>query len=442
MSLKSGLLILQRAVFFLLAVVLAGSCEVSPTTIGTDMLPSNDYVHISSTDTLSIWSYTMFDPRMPTNDPSVALVGDIHDDYYGTTTGEFVSQLRLGGGWPGGLQTIDSVKLFLSFTVVHGGSTDQGSYLRISEIANQLYTDSTYYSDNQTDTTDFSVAVQLPVLTADTANSISVSLPVKFGEYLIRDTSLLFYSNTKPDFRSYFKGIYMRMSRSSNPLLVAFSLVSQVPSGGEYQNFFVLYMHDTAFVKNRYYFILDPIHPNACYNRILRDFSTADPNKKIEHINDMNYRDTLSYMQYLNGVYTKLVFPGLDSIKKLLGNSKFSINKARITLPVYYDGDQFTVNTVPSKLRLRYTDSDSTKADVPDYDIGSSNAFFDGNLHKLDSSYYFNIPTFIQNYLEDKTNTYKPELDVYQGAVGLKNVILKANASKTPVKFEMTYTKF
>jgi hypothetical protein len=201
-------------------------------------------------------------------------------------------------------------------------------------------------------------------------------------------------------------------------------------------------MHDTAYVKSRYYFILDPIHPNACYNRVLRDFSTADPNKKIEHINDMNYRDTLSYMQYLNGVYTKLVFPGLDSLKKLLGSSKFSINKARITLPVYYDGDQFTVTTVPSSLRLRYKDSDSTKADVPDYDIGSSHAFFDGNLHKLDSTYYFNIPTFIQNYLEDKTNTIKPELDVYQGAAGLKNVILKANASKTPVRFEMTYTKF
>ena len=33
-------------------------------------------------------------------------------------------------------------------------------------------------------------------------------------------------------------------------------------------------------------------------------------------------------------------------------------------------------------------------------------------------------------------------LKYYQGPTGLNSVILKANASKSPVKFEMTYTKF
>ena len=150
----------------------------------------------------------------------------------------------------------------------------------------------------------------------------------------------------------------------------------------------------------------------------------------------------LVIFRLLTVLYTKIVFPGLDSLKKEFSKSKFSINKARITIPAYYDGDQFTVSTVPSKLSLRYTDKNGEKHYVPDYEIDDNNKFFDGTLHKLDSTYYFNIPTYIQNYLEDTNNEYLPELEVYLGQSGLSSVILKANSNTSPVKFEMTYTKF
>ena len=158
----------------------------------------------------------------------------------------------------------------------------------------------------------------------------------------------------------------------------------------------------------------------------------------------MTFRDTLTYSQYLNGVYTKIVFPGLDSLKKKLSDGRFSINKARLSIPVYYDGDRYTVLTVPSALRLRYTyaDTSGVKRDVPDYYVDEEGKFFNGALNKLDSTYYFNIPTYIQNYLEDTDSEHLPELEVYQGTSGLNSVILRANGSKIPVKFELTYTKF
>jgi hypothetical protein len=439
----------SNSIFFILKPVLFGmalffviSCEVGPTKLGSDLLPSNDFVTIGSTDTLSVWSYTMYNNSVPTNDPSVAFVGSIFDPYFGTTTTEFVSQIRAGGAWNYGPVTIDSVKLTLRLLSVRGGTEGEYHSLRLSEISDQIYTDTLYYSDTQTDTTDFSITAQMPLLKSDTINNITMALPVEFGEYLLRDTTKLFYSTTKPDFRSWFKGLYFRMSASNDPMIVAFSLLSDFATSGTYNNYFTIYMHDTAFVSRRYFFILDPIHANACYNKFYRDFSTADPDKKIEHINDMTFRDTLSYLQYLNGVYTKIVFPGLDSLKKKLSNSKFSINKARVSIPVYYDGDRFTVLTVPTALRLRYTDKDGVKKDVPDYYVDQDNKFFGGALNKIDSTYYFNIPTYIQNYLEDTNNEFLPELEVYQGSSQLNSVILRANGSKIPVKFQLTYTKF
>ncbi len=431
-----------RAAFFLMSVVFVSSCEEGPTMIGNELLPGSDFVTISSTDTLSVWSYNMYNSSVPTGNPSFGYVGSIYDPYFGTTTTEFVSQLRLSNAWYFGPVTIDSVKMILHLMTAKGGSVDVAHFIRLSEIADEIYTDATYYSDTKPDTTDFEVTAQLPILRPDTINDISVSLPVSFGEYLTRDTTQLFYSNAKPDFRTFFKGLYFRMSAGSDPLIFAFSLINEISSGGGYNNYFVLYMHDTANVAQRYYFILDPLHANACYNRFTHDFTTAEPGKKIEHVNDTTIRDTLTYLQYLNGIYTKIVFPGLDGLKQKFANSKVSINKARISIPAYYDGDRYTVLTVPSALRLLYTDKDGVKHDVPDYNLDANSQFFDGTLHTVDSTYYFNIPTYIQLYLEDTKNEYLPELDVYQGSNGLQSVIFRANGSKIPVKFDLTYTEF
>jgi hypothetical protein len=77
---------------------------------------------------------------------------------------------------------------------------------------------------------------------------------------------------------------------------------------------------------------------------------------------------------------------------------------------------------------------------VPDYTVVNP-TFFDGIIDTIANVYHFNIPAFVQGYLEDATDNIKPELEMYQSA-GTRNVILKANNSRTPVVFEFTYTKF
>jgi hypothetical protein len=116
-----------------------------------------------------------------------------------------------------------------------------------------------------------------------------------------------------------------------------------------------------------------------------------------------------------------------------------AVNKARLTVPVYFDGDLYTASTAPLNLFLRYKTKSGSKYVVPDYTINAT--FFDGSLDSTANVYKFNIPAFVQTYLRNKSDTIKPELEVFQ-ALGTKNVILKANKNKTPVKFEFTYTKF
>ena len=427
--------ILFAATFFF-----AVSCEEGPTKIGTAILPDGDFVGVSSIDTLSIRSYTMNSDSMQTDNPSVSFIGHVYDPYFGTTSGEFVTQVRLGSSWVQGDYTIDSIKLILNLLTVTG-DVNKGQTLKISEIDKELFVDSAYYSTTKVPLTGFSIDnLVLPTLQADTVNLISIDIPVEFGYRVIRDTSKFFYSNTTPDFRSYFKGLYFQMNPSTSPLVVTLS-TQPTSALGYYNNFFIFYMHTPDGTASQYSLILDAININAGFNRYLHDYSSADPDKKIKHIND-GYLDTLSYLQNLNGVYTKIELPGLADLKK---NSSFmegvAVNKARLIIPVQYDGETFTPTTIPESLLLRYRTSDGTKYVVPDYSIDTYHTFFDGYLNLTDSVYNFNIATFVQGYLRDNTGDLFPEVEVFQ-ASGTQNVILKANKSKTPPKFEFTYTKF
>jgi hypothetical protein len=427
------LTIFVPAVFFMV------SCEENPTKIGNELLPSNDFVTIKSFDTLRVWSYTDFNDSTRTDNPSLSFLGQINDPYFGTTSTEFVTQIRLRSAWDDKPFIIDSVKLFLRLLHVKGG-TNAGYILNISEIADQIYVDSAYYSGKPVNLTGYGIAVALPAVTASGINDISVKLPVSFGEYLTRDTSKFFYSNTKPDFRSYFKGLYFRISSSTDPILVSLSLSAQ-STLSEYYNFITLYMHDDANVQKEYYFILDATNVNARYNRFLHDLSTADPDKRIKHVND-DQKDTLSYLQYLNGVYTRITLPGLENLKNNPEFENIAVNKARLTIPVYFDGDNYTASKAPESLRLRYRYKNGIKYDVPDYFIDASQQFFDGTLDSLRNVYNFNIPNFVQGYLKDATGLIKPELEIFQSTTGTKNVIFKANNNKTTAKFEFTYTKY
>jgi hypothetical protein len=365
--------------------------------------------------------------------PSISYLGTISDPYFGTTTAEFVSQLRLGAEWTTGSYTIDSMKLFLKLLTVKGDTMDQ-HYLRLSEIANRIYDTATYYSGLPVALAGYTVPdILLPVLDADTINDIVVDVDTTFGRYLIRNQAMLTYSETA-DFRDFFKGLHFQLISPDDPVFVSMSIAMN--QSGYYANYIVLYMHDKSDVTTTYSFRIDAASANAGFNLYKHDL-------KLEHINDTSYLDNLSYAQTFNGVYTKLILTNLDSIKNDPDMKNISVNKARLKIPVYYDNETYSRTTIPSTLYLRYLTSTGSKYLVPE----TGTAFYDGtadttSTSEADDVYNLNIASFVQGFVEDTTNKLLPELELFLLPSAGHNVILKANGNQTPVKFEFTYTKF
>jgi hypothetical protein len=419
---------------------LAGSCEDPAGLSGTKLLPGSDFVTISSS-LLSVKSYTMYGDSIESSQPSVSYLGKIYDPYFGTTTCEFVSQLRLSSAWTGGKFYVDSVKLFLQLRTVTGDTIDK-HYLRMSEIADVIYDTVTYYSSQIVPHTGYSIPdIELPALKADTINNIILDLDTAFfGSRLLRDPDMLFHRSDTADFRTYFRGLHFQLISPNDPLFLSLSVAA---TSSNYQNYFEVYGKNNNSENKVLAFLLDALTTNASFNLYSHEHADAEPGKKIEHINDLVYLDTMSYAQSFNGLYTKLVLTKLDSIKNAPEMQGISVNKARLKIPVVYDNDIYKRSTIPSTIYLRYRTTAGARYFVPE----TGTAFYNGTADtsatlSTDDVYNLNIATFIQGYLDDKTNTILPELELFLLPTASNNLIIRANGSYKPIKFEFVYTRF
>ena len=427
------------ALVFAVFSFLLNSCTEKYTQIGIDLLPGKDFINIRSVDTISIESFTDYRDSVPTRNKTFSYLGGLYDPYFGNVSSDFVAQLRLNQRWPygGSPFTIDSVKLFLYIKGAKGllGTSQEISLYEINE---KLSEDSTYYSTRDPHAINFLGSFALPKIEKDTIQELEVPLPISLGEYLTRDTTRLIQESSEKDFRNFFNGIYVTVKEGGSPpdkgeinggpLLL---ILSFDPNSYNIPFYIVLYYHTPTQSNLIFSFRIN--EKSVRYNRYYHDFSTAEADKKIKHIND-GLKDTLSYLQSFYGVYTRLRFNGLSAFRDSL---PISVNRAKITVPVYTDGNIYKSSNIPSPVYLIYKTTEGYSFIVPDYYMSSD--FYNGRFNSTTLNFTFNIVAFVQRYLEG--NVPDPELVMSLGDNEYRNVILKANGSSTPLKFELTYTR-
>jgi hypothetical protein len=418
------------SVLFLLFISIT-SCEENPTIIGSDLLPATDFVNIKSTDTIGVAAYTLYTDSIITNGRTYSYLGRLYDPYFGDTKTDFVSQFRVLQIWPGGgTPIVDSV--FLYFSIAGAKGTLDSTTIRqikIFEINETLNSFVKYYSNRDPIIRREIGTFSMPVIVKDTAKYITIELPAQFGQDLLSDTTQLRQVNKTEGnpFTSFFKGLYFTMADSpaAPPLLVAISFSSS--------DFFIrVYYRNSQASNLTYDFVIT--NYSVRYNRYIHTEST-DPVKRIKNINN-GVKDTMIYLQAFNGVFPQIKIPALKNIKDNI--SRISVNKARLTFSVFLDSTNYNTSTVPPQILMKYTKSDTIKYLVPDYQV--SPGFFDGTFNSTSKTFSFNLASFVQEYLEGRISD--PVVEMYYPEGEYKNVILKANNSHSPVKFEFTYTRF
>ena len=426
--LSHNLNLLFPAVFISLLFFIT-SCEEKATIIGTDILPGKDFVNLKGTDTIGVGAYNLYTDSIMTNNRTYSYMGSIYDPYFGDTKTDFVSQLRLSQKWVGigSPPVVDSVKFFFSISGAKGklDSTTIHQF-KMFEVTEQLDAAVGYYSNRDPNAGMEIGTFSLPPIPKDTVQAIGVMLPASFGEYLLRDTTKLEQEGDANDFRYFFKGIYFTMVDSPSPLLMAIEFSNS--------DFFVrVYYSNYQTTGLSYDFIINT--NSVRYNRYIHNFASATAARRIKPEN-FGKKDSMIYLQSFNGVFPQLRMPGLSYVKNNL--LPVSVNRARLTFSVFLDSVNFTPTTVAPMILMKYKQTDTTIYIVPDYQVSSS--FYDGTFNSTNNTYSFNIASFAQEYLEGRIAD--PTIEMYFPEGEYRNVILKANNSHFPVKFDFTYTKF
>jgi hypothetical protein len=428
---------LQKLKFILPALagamlLILSSCEEKPTIIGSDLLPFSDSIAFKSTDTITVSAFTQFKKNVITNNQTFSYLGKINDLYFGETTLDFVAQLRLTAPWAKtGPFTVDSVVLVLTIQGAKGVlDTNYHQKLKMYEIDDQLSSTQAYYSNTIPTIKSEIGTFELPIIRKDTIQTMVISLPPSFGVHLM-DTTKLTQDDDANDFRKYFKGIYFTLEDSPSPLLLGMAFTT-TSSGEIYFPFIEVYYHTNSSgvaAINSF-----AINANSVrYNKYTHIYNSTTPAYK--HITD-GLKDSLVYLQAFNGAYPVIKLPGLENFKKNI--TGISVNKARLTFSIFLDSINYKVATIPSQILMKYVVTDTTQYVLPDYSVSTS--FFDGTANSTTLTYTFNIASFVQMYLEGAIS--KPEVEMYFPTGEYKNVILKANNSHTPAKFDFVYSRY
>ncbi len=211
-----------RYFFFLCLIVLVASCrKKTPEDIGLPILPGDDLLNATFTDTLTLITHTVADDSLMTDEISTMLLGNINDPVFGVTKSSIFTQIGLSSLNPdfGTSPQLDSAVLSVVYSSGQYYGTLSPQKFKVYELAEPLYKDSSYFSNRMLQyATELGSAYVTPkpnvgdsVLVGSTwyPSHLRIALDKTFFGNFLNNPSA-YSSNTA--FLNYFKGVYIASS--------------------------------------------------------------------------------------------------------------------------------------------------------------------------------------------------------------------------------------
>ncbi|MFC2101946.1 DUF4270 domain-containing protein [Bacteroidota bacterium] len=433
----------------LLIVFIVASCKKDPYELGIDLVPPTDTLYVNLFDTVTVQAYSVLEDSTRTDEMSSFVLGSIMDPVFGKTTASFYTQLLLSGGEAdfGINPQLDSLVLMLYYLDGYG-DTNTLQQVRVFEMSEDLFYDSSYYS-NQTAGT---YGIELANKTYMPRPHDSVTIDgIKVAPHLrinLSDNSNYFGNkilyapdnvmSSSAEFIKFIKGLYVE----ALPVNSRGSLVNFASSDG--LSAMILYFHNDN-VGDSLHFTMPIDVVSARFNTFNHHgYQDASPEFKQQVL----YHDTMLgqnqlFLQSMAGVKIKVRLPYIRSLKEL---GTIAINSAVLS---FKNPDPDTTWQPPTQLTMFKVDTAGKLGVVIDETEGIN--YFGGSYDKSDRTYWFRLTRHIQQLLiTDTLENY--DLYIYASSplsrtTKVNRVILNgtspffSSSSGDNLKLSITYTK-
>jgi len=414
------------------------SCE-EPDVVGLQTQIKNDKLNISFSDTTSIIAFSQIEDKVRSDELTSNLLGSYFDPVFGTTSASLYTQLRLSSSnVTFGISPIfDSLILSFAYSGSYGDTTVPME-VKVYEITENMYKDSTYYSNqdftyNNYDLAD-SIFIPKPNDSVDFDNEkYAPHLQIKLDKIL--GDKFLYYSRTSDfasseNFINFFKGLYITMESQNNKgAILYFDLLSSLSK-------LTLYYHNNTDTSHFNFIINENCARVNTFEH--NNYSDANVDLKNQTIrNDTSLGGKRVYIQSMAGIRTKIKFPYL---KNWLDSGKIAINSAELVFDI--DESDVTINdySPPERLGLVKLDKEGELYFVSDYNEGDTH--FGGYYNETKKEYRFRISSHIQEMLEDNIIDYGLILLANERQTTANRVILNGpNGLNGKLRLEIIYTK-
>jgi hypothetical protein len=420
--LLSGLLLLA-------VLALVYSCDNSDR-LGLELTPDGerfDY-HIDSSSVVIMSTLLQDSLTMERRNP--VLIGSAIDDVFGMQKGSLATQLRLTSNnveFGEGIQ-LDSVVLLLKYQGYYGDTTTLQN-IKVFELSESLFFDSTYYSnlDLSGYYNDNQPIGQKEYSPTPSQDSLTIRLSDEFGlKILEADTSNL-VDNVA--FLEFLKGIYITTDEvSSNGAIAYFDIA------GEKSRVTLYYSNNED--DSLSYEVL--INDNCTWVNVYdHDYLNSEAGS---FVNDSLYSHELVYLQAMSGLRASVQLQFGDSIMSA-AELGIAINKAELIFPVaenYISGNR----EKPVSLAIFKALEDGTNEFIEDAFLGE--AYYDGRYHSEKKAYVFNIARHVQNLLspvaDNRLENSGLFLVVNDARTTANGLVLKNGVDGSGAKLNITYT--
>ena len=201
------------------------SCKKKEYQLGADVIDSSDILGGSSVDTFSLYTYTITEDSVISDNPANVVLGSYEDPIFGHYEASIFTQLRLAGvdpnfGDPNSI-VIDSFVLALEYVGYYGDLDPQT--FEVFELDEAMSLDSSYYSfstinHSSTNLVPFENATITPNTSSPTivdGDSLAPQLRIHLDTNLARNLILEATSGTSTfssndEFLEFFKGLHIK----------------------------------------------------------------------------------------------------------------------------------------------------------------------------------------------------------------------------------------
>lgn len=426
---------------------------------------NNENLTIHFVDSFDIVTTLLKDDSIRTDIAGANLLGIHRDSIMGIAASSFYTELTLAGSNVnfGNNAVIDSVVLAMKYvgsTSFYGYVFAPKKHLGAPSFSGNILTPMSievyrlsdplskaeYYSNEDVSSSGYPTPLGLLTFTplpqdsvqiiqnGDTikqAPHVRVVLDNAFGQEILDAGKNGNVISTNSVFKNMVKGLHITTSKNviNTPLIKGDGAIVSFDMNASLSTVTIYYNNDLGSGKS-YSFIINS--ESKKFNHFEHNYTSTEIDKQL---NNLTHDSTLTYVQAMGGLKTKLMIPNL---KNLSSEGKIVINKAEIIFNVSDVGANLaTIKT----LVLTGVNSSGQATFLVDY--LDSPIIFGGTYDAPTKTYKFNIARHIQDLITNNSDDYGLYLMATSSSITANRSII--NSFKHPsnkIKLNITYSKF